>query len=379
MEYTNQFYNSYTGAVAPGFNGRYTTADHLRAYDGFVNRLKGKKDIIGISVEGEEIPMYTLGDGPVSVLMWSQMHGNESTTTRALADVLHYLEMTPSLASRFLRQLTIYMIPILNPDGARAYTRLNAAGIDLNRDAQHRSQPESRALRRVFDRVQPDYCLNLHDQRTIFSAGTVSKPATVSFLSPSFNAARDINAPRMVSMQIISGMNKVLQEIIPGQVGRYDDGFNMNCVGDTFMAEGVPTILFESGHYQNDYLRNVTRKCIAVALFGALELMFGQSYTGYTTEDYFTIPENEKLFCDVLIPGVTLKSGGTTEKVDLCMLYKEVLRNGKIDFDLEFDKMVPSDTHFGHKVVTLAAPLFLGEDHDKVIGELVSDLRKRMR
>jgi hypothetical protein len=46
----------------------------------------------------------------------------------------------------------------------------------------------------------------------------------------------------------------VLQRYIPGQIGRFDDSFNLNC-GDTFQAMGVPTLLFEAGHFEGDYQR----------------------------------------------------------------------------------------------------------------------------
>ena len=60
-------------------------------------------------------------------------------------------------------------------------------------------------------------------------------------------------------MEVIAVMNDALQNIIPNQVGVYDDAFNLNCVGDTFQSENVPTILFEAGHYANDYAREKTR------------------------------------------------------------------------------------------------------------------------
>ena len=57
---------------------------------------------------------------------------------------------------------------MLNPDGATLYTRANANAVDLNRDSQDLTQPARRVLRATFERFKPDYCFNLHDQRTIF-------------------------------------------------------------------------------------------------------------------------------------------------------------------------------------------------------------------
>src|SRR5690606_11329878 len=140
------------------------------------------------------------------VLMWSQMHGNESTTTKALFDVLNYIRTDDSFGSYISQNFTLYIVPMLNPDGAEAYTRVNANAIDLNRDAQNLSQPESVILNEVFRTFKPDFCFNLHDQRTIFSAGKTALPATVSFLTPAEDKDCRITPQRKRSMEIIGIM-----------------------------------------------------------------------------------------------------------------------------------------------------------------------------
>lgn len=379
MQLTQHFSAHYSSFVCEGLSGRYFTTDDLGVFFTPLKALNGHSEVRGSSVNGEDIHLLTLGRGPVKVLMWSQMHGNESTTTRALADLFRYLELYLKEATELLDKLTLYVIPILNPDGARAYTRVNAVNIDLNRDAQNLTQPESNLLREVFEQLRPDFCFNLHDQRTIFSAGSVQKPATVSFLSPSYNEAREINTTREVSMQLIAGINKVLQDRIPGQVGRYDDGFNLNCVGDTFTYMGVPTVLFEAGHYQEDYQRMHTREYIAVALAAALELIAYNKLRAYGREDYFMIPENEKLFCDVLIPGVTMIKNGKESKMDLCYMYKEVLRDQAVDFELHFEKAVAPSSHFGHEVVAIGTPVVYDADAEESLEVFATKLRKRLK
>ncbi|MDV7398374.1 DUF2817 domain-containing protein, partial [Arthrospira platensis SPKY1] len=99
------------------------------------------------------------------------------------------------------------VIPILNPDGAIAYTRENANQVDLNRDFIHFSQPESRLLQKVYEEFQPDWCGNLHDQRTIFGVGDTDKPATISFLAPSYNDVKEYNATRLKAVKAIVAMN----------------------------------------------------------------------------------------------------------------------------------------------------------------------------
>ena len=51
-----------------------------------VSNSKIKLDVLGKSLEGREIFHLSLGSGKTKVLLWSQMHGDESTATMALFD-----------------------------------------------------------------------------------------------------------------------------------------------------------------------------------------------------------------------------------------------------------------------------------------------------
>ena len=130
--------------------------------------LKCQVSVIGKSVLGENIHTITLGSGRKKILMWSQMHGNESTTTKAIFDILNLLLSDEEVSNAILNTCTIQIIPILNPDGAKAYTRVNANEVDLNRDALDLTQPESLILKACFEAFKPHFCYNLHGQRTIF-------------------------------------------------------------------------------------------------------------------------------------------------------------------------------------------------------------------
>jgi hypothetical protein len=44
------------------------------------------------STEGRAIYQVKIGNGPIKVLLWSQMHGNEATATMALMDIFNFLE-----------------------------------------------------------------------------------------------------------------------------------------------------------------------------------------------------------------------------------------------------------------------------------------------
>ncbi|MEO8532914.1 MAG: M14 metallopeptidase family protein, partial [Flavobacterium sp.] len=289
--------------------GRYLTLDHIQPLLERLNTNNQVK-IIGKSVLDKPIYSYQIGTGATRIYLWSQMHGNESTTTKALFDFINVLNSGSDFADKMLKTFTFYCIPILNPDGAALYTRENANKIDLNRDSQNLTQPESNILRDVFESFKPHYCFNLHDQRTIFGAGDTGKPATVSFLAPSYNEERDVNDNRLKSINVIAGINDILQTYIPGQVGRFDDSFNINCIGDTFQFLGVPTILFEAGHYTNDYNREITRKFIFFSLISAFKLLSENDLVDNRFYDYLNISQNKVVFYDFMYKNIKINYDG---------------------------------------------------------------------
>ena len=310
--------------------------------------LKLNPEIIGKSVLDKPIYKYTIGTGKIKVFMWSQMHGNESTTTKALFDFFNFIHSKEIIAIQMLQEFTFCFLPMLNPDGAQLYTRENANGIDLNRDAFNLSQPESKILRQTFDEFKPDFCYNLHDQRTIFGAGVTGNVATVSFLAPSFNENRDVNKARSKAMNVIVAMNNELQHHIPNQVGRFDDGFNINCIGDTFQQLNVPTILFEAGHYENDYYREYTRKMIFIALISGLIFISENDIVDNENEHYLKIPQNKINFYDFIYRNVKINYDGKEIITNFAAQYKEELVDGKIQFNAYIAVIGELKGFYGH-------------------------------
>ena len=349
----NLSFKEYSSIKNTDLHGRYITHDKI------VRSIKELNDIfkvekIGESVQNRSIEMITFGSGPIKVLMWSQMHGNESTSTKAVFDLINLVVKRPEISKSFLSSCTISIIPMLNPDGSELYTRVNANKVDLNRDAQEKTQPESLVLRKAFDTVKPDYCFNLHDQRTIFNVGQTPEPATVSFLAPAHDEERSISNSRATSMKLIVAMNEFLQRVIPNRVGRYDDSFNANCVGDTFQMLDVPTILFESGHSPNDYQREETREYIFYSLLAALAVISDNGVAQYKVEDYFEIPENKKLFVDILIENPQINWPESETYGEVGFLFREVLQNDTIHFIPVLFEFESGQEYYGHQVFDCA-------------------------
>lgn len=341
-------FESYSDFLEKKISGRYLPFSRIQP---LLLKLKKTTEVkkAGISVGGLAIHKIKIGNGKKKILMWSQMHGNESTTTKAVFDLINFLSTDTSIAKLILTTCEIHIIPMLNPDGASVYTRVNKNEVDLNRDAKNLSQPESKVLRMIFEEVKPDFCFNLHDQRTIFSVGKTNKPATVSFLSPAENEERAVTNTRKRSMELIGVMNKMLQSYIPDQVGRYDDTFNDNCVGDSFQSEGVPTVLFESGHFPGDYEREETRKLMFQALVVALDYISTNDVFGDAYEPYFKIPENDKLFYDIILRDMPIKINDSVELQDVGILYKEILINDTIIFEPSVENIGRLHYFYPHK------------------------------
>ena len=325
--------------------GRHLTYPHIKP----LLESRGNNYIvkeIGLSLEKNPIHTVTLGKGKIKILAWSQMHGNESTTTKAVFDILRAFELFPEdpLIRLIKDKVTLKILPMLNPDGASRYTRENANQTDLNRDAMRLKEPESKLLRRTFREFDPDFCLNLHDQRTIFSAGSAPYPATLSFLTPAMDEKREIYPERIISMQLIATMVSDLRQWLPNEIGRYSDEFNPNCTGDTFQSLGKPTILYEAGHFPGDYQREISRKYVTAALLSALSYIAKETWKECSYKEYFEIPENEKLFYDVILRNAEVDGRET----DIAIQFKEIIKDGEIAFQQSIEKIETSIEFYGH-------------------------------
>ena len=256
--------------------------------------------IIGYSESAVPIHAVKFGSGSKKILIWTQMHGNESTGTKALFDFFNCIKSsTNPIIKEILENCTLLCVPMLNPDGSLNYTRVNANNIVLNRDAIDRKAIESKLLRTILEDFKPHYCFNLHDQRTIFGIEGTKNPATISFLAPSEEETKKITNGRKKTMNVIVAMNYFLQKVIPNHVGRYTDKFYPAATGDNFQKLGFNTILIEAGHFPNDYDREETRKFNFYALVqGIYHIATAKDCKEYLP--YFDIPNNQKNFFDII-------------------------------------------------------------------------------
>lgn len=130
--------------------------------------------IFGKSASGLPIPAYKFGTSGAQVLVLGGVHGDEVEGVIAAHALLEHFDRS------FDYKLQLTLVPAFNLDGVLARTRVNARGVDLNRNlptddwtknvAEVRyypgpsasSEPESQALVSFLDQHKPEFILSLH-------------------------------------------------------------------------------------------------------------------------------------------------------------------------------------------------------------------------
>tara|TARA_B110000091_G_C13821558_1_gene481272 strand:- start:8002 stop:9096 length:1095 start_codon:yes stop_codon:yes gene_type:complete len=323
-----------------------------------INDLSSDYNISILGTSENKIPIYkiSIGEGQKRILIWSQMHGNESTGTKAIFDLFKFFNASgksSDIKKQILEACTLIFIPLLNPDGAIAYTRENAKDIDLNRDALSLKAIESKLLRGVLDEFNPHFCFNLHDQRTIFNVEGTENPATISFLAPSIDPERTLTKGRKETMSVIAAMNSMLQQVIPNHVGRYTDKFYPTATGDNFQKLGHNTILIEAGHFPDDYNREKTRKYNFLALLEGINyISIEDDFSDYTP--YFEIPNNDSRFLDIIYENVLVNCEGLEEITSIGVLFKyKILKNNTLDVYEDVQKIGKLENYLAHSTINL--------------------------
>lgn len=311
---------------------------------------------MGQSYQGRPIYLVSIGKGMKSVLLWSQMHGDEATATMALFDIFNYIsQQKPETIQPLLDRVTLHFIPMLNPDGAELFQRRTSQGIDMNRDALSLECPESKLLKQIRDHLQPDFGFNLHDQSTYYTVGTTEKPATISFLAPAYNEEKDINEKRGDAMKVIAVMNDALQEVIPGQVGKYDDTHEPRAFGDNIQKWGTRTILVESGGYAQDPEKQYIRQLNFMAILVAFDAIASGNYQEEDINKYWQIPLNRRNLNDLLIRNVSIVGPkDRSYKVDLAIQREEHDINGEapLSYIGQIEDLGDLSTQFGYQEIT---------------------------
>jgi hypothetical protein len=284
---------------------RFTHADFWRAIEPSTRSSALRTENVGESMLGRPIRSVTFGTGPTKVLLWSQMHGDESTATMALADIFRFLVEAPNdaLRERLRQRLTLVFIPMLNPDGAEVFQRENAVGIDVNRDARRQVTPEARTLKKVHESFQPQFGFNLHDQNARTRVGRRGVQSAIALLAPAYDSALSYNQVRSRARLVAASLATLFAHDIPGRVAKYDDAFNPRAFGDLMQQWGTSTVLIESGALPDDPQKQRLRALNVAGILGVLDAIATSSYERTEAATYESLPFNQGGAFDVLVMG----------------------------------------------------------------------------
>jgi hypothetical protein len=125
-------------------------------------------DIAGQTLEGRNLYIAKLGTGAKRMWIQGRIHGNEPLGNDVALEIIKSLL---SADRRLLQEMSFWMIPMYNPDGAAHFWRGNHNRVDLNRnwyrgDATSYSEPESVAFYQAWTEFKPHYAIDLHHQGT---------------------------------------------------------------------------------------------------------------------------------------------------------------------------------------------------------------------
>jgi hypothetical protein len=116
--------------------------------------LKNKfvsSEIIGKSPQNRSFQCLRIGedksDSKIMIVI-GRLHPPEVTGQFALQAFVESLCMDSETAKKFRKEYTVYVVPMMNPDGVdNGHWRHNTGGIDLNRDWEDFNQPETQIVR----------------------------------------------------------------------------------------------------------------------------------------------------------------------------------------------------------------------------------------
>ena len=270
--------------------------------------------MLGKSYEGRDIFVMRIGSGPTKVALWSQMHGDEPTHTVALIELLRWLTSRDALANSVLQSCSLTIVPMLNPDGAENWTRRNAQGIDINRDARRLVSPEAKLLDALILRGKFDFAFNLHNQRR---SRTIDGQhlAAISLLVPPVDEANSQTEWTQRSKRLASCIRRCVEPRCEQMISRYNAGFMPRCFGERVSASGVATLLVEAGGCPDldaDWLTQLHFHALASGLSAIAEgVVESESPDGYES---LPVGNDQELY-DLLIRNVTFRDESSNQSV----------------------------------------------------------------
>ena len=225
-----------------------------------------------------EVKKYTLGNTPrkrpfgvlqignpkaekVLVLLGRQ-HPPEVTGSIALHYFVEELLEDNSTSNAFRNEFTVYMFPLVNPDGVdMGHWRHNANGVDLNRDWQEFNQPETQHIKRFFENLKNEKQSKIYAMIDFHSTWE-----DIFYLLPKKQKGY---APRLFET-VIEGMKTALDDYQPNINYRPKDEARVNSMTYFYDTYNATSMVFEIGDNTSEFRIKEKAKIAARLTFEGL-------------------------------------------------------------------------------------------------------------
>ncbi|MEJ5261802.1 MAG: M14 family zinc carboxypeptidase [Ignavibacterium sp.] len=139
----------------------------------FIKEVDSNSDLIKTEVltksdEGRELFVVYFSKGEfgadenkIKVLIFAQQHGNEQSGKEGALLLINEL-LKPENQYLF-DKIDLALVPQMNPDGSEKNQRRNGNGMDLNRNHLILTEPETKALHKLFDKYLFEVTMDVHE------------------------------------------------------------------------------------------------------------------------------------------------------------------------------------------------------------------------
>ncbi|MBS3667222.1 DUF4214 domain-containing protein [Halomonas boliviensis] len=253
-------YDAERSLVQDGFRSNEQLYQDLETLDATYDTLSLEQ--AGESLEGRPLYSATVGEGARKLMIVTQQHGDEPTGTEAAMHLLEWLSGDSEAAQELRDQVTLTVMPRVNPDGFERWEglvageldpettidpRRNAEDIDLNRTWDSSEVidasliPETTAVRQVIEAAQPELILDYHNQNNyINESGELD---TMSILWPTND---DVDPTiTATAQQAAVAISQGLDDFDYGYLSLFPGGDTPQIARNGIAIDGVPTLLIE--------------------------------------------------------------------------------------------------------------------------------------
>lgn len=253
-------YDAERSLVQDGFRSNEQLYQDLEALDASYDTLSLEQ--AGESLEGRPLYSATVGEGARKLMIVTQQHGDEPTGTEAAMHFLEWLSGDSEAAQALREQVTLTVMPRVNPDGFERWEglvageldpettidpRRNSEDIDLNRTWDSSEVidasliPETTAVRQVVEAIQPELILDYHNQNNYINES--GKLDTMSVLWPTND---DVDPTiTATAQQAAVAISQGLDDFDYGYLSLFPGGDTPQIARNGIAIDGVPALLIE--------------------------------------------------------------------------------------------------------------------------------------